>query len=69
MIGATLEQYILEIKNTMNGAYLEFYNREFDFFNSVTEVSSIIKPYPKVCVGSLDRAVLKYNIIFSRFST
>ena len=46
-IGANLEEYINDITSSMSGKYLEFYNREFEFFNSVTEVSSIIKPYPK----------------------
>ncbi|XP_063676281.1 phosphatidylinositol 4-kinase alpha-like isoform X6 [Bolinopsis microptera] len=47
IIGSTLNEYIQDIKSTMSGSFLEFYNREFDFFDSVTEVSSIIKPYPK----------------------
>ena len=53
MIGSTLNEYINDIKSTMSGTFLEFYNREFDFFDSVTEVSSIIKPYPKVCTPDL----------------
>ncbi|KAL5265658.1 hypothetical protein ACHWQZ_G006396 [Mnemiopsis leidyi] len=46
-IGDTLNEYINDIKSTMSGSFLEFYSREFDFFDSVTEVSSIIKPFPK----------------------
>ena len=47
-IGDTLNEYINDIKSTMSGSFLEFYSREFDFFDSVTEISSIIKPFPKV---------------------
>ena len=47
MIGETLAAYITEISSTMSADYLEFYNREFNFFNTVTEISSIIKPFPK----------------------
>ena len=58
IIGSTLNEYIQDIKSTMSGSFLEFYNREFEFFDSVTEVSSIIKPYPKVALINIITALL-----------
>ena len=63
MIGDTLDDYINDIKSTMSGSFLEFYKREFDFFDSVTEVSSIIKPYPKVSVYMLLCQILQTKLI------
>ena len=54
MIGDTLEEYIHLMKSAMDGRYLEFYKREFEFFNSITEISTIIKPYPKVSIYLLE---------------
>lgn len=47
MIGTLLESYIKTIVDGMTGKDLEFYQREFEFFDTVTEISSTIKPYPK----------------------
>ena len=46
-IGDQLEQLAEEIKSAMTGTALKFYEREFTFFRKVTNISGIIRPYPK----------------------
>ena len=46
-IGDLLEQLAGDIKAGMTGTALKFYEREFTFFRRVTNISGIIRPYPK----------------------
>ena len=46
-IGDLLEQMAEEIKAGMTGSALRFYKREFLFFRKVTNISGIIRPFPK----------------------
>ena len=46
-IGDLLEQMAEEIKAGMTGSALRFYEREFLFFQKVTNISGIIRPFPK----------------------
>lgn len=51
VFSADLFEVIENLEKTMlanlSGPAKQFYEREFDFFGKVTNISAIIKPYPK----------------------
>ncbi|KAI9297042.1 hypothetical protein K502DRAFT_301430 [Neoconidiobolus thromboides FSU 785] len=47
VIKEKLEMIIEKIVHQLSGADKEFYNKEFEFFNKVTGISGILKPYIK----------------------
>ena len=52
------------IQNGLSGAALGFFQREFTFFKKVTEISGIIRPFPKVerkaeCLKALAKVQLE----------
>jgi len=42
-----LECLSMAIKNNLSGKAMAFFEREFEFFHQVTNISGIIRPYPK----------------------
>ncbi|EDO42545.1 predicted protein [Nematostella vectensis] len=46
-IGDHLDQLIGRITSTVSGPERDFYTREFEFFDKVTNISAVIKPFPK----------------------
>ena len=42
-IGEQLENLIEQMKKALSGSALQFYEREFDFFHKITDISRLIK--------------------------
>ncbi|KAK3796327.1 hypothetical protein RRG08_021349 [Elysia crispata] len=64
-IGNKLEEMIEEISRNLSGTALSFYKREFDFFGEITNISGIIRPFPKgkerkkACLEALSKVSLQ----------
>ncbi|XP_053375288.1 phosphatidylinositol 4-kinase alpha-like [Mercenaria mercenaria] len=64
-IGEQLETLMQEIQDQLSGSALNFYQREFDFFGQITDISRIIKPFPKgperkkACLDALSKIQLQ----------
>jgi len=43
----TLDALVTSIVNSLSGKARDFYRREFDFFNKITQISGEIRPFPK----------------------
>ena len=46
-IGETLESLMEKIKQNLSGGAALFFDREFSFFHNITDISRLIKPFPK----------------------
>lgn len=60
-----LESLVNSIVNTLSGSARDFYKREFDFFNKITQISGEIRPFPKgperkrACLEALSKIVVQ----------
>ncbi|KAK3731385.1 hypothetical protein QZH41_020342 [Actinostola sp. cb2023] len=68
LIGDHLDNIISRIIESISGPAREFYQREFDFFDKVTNISAIIKPYPKgpertqACLDALSQITAEQGV-------
>ena len=46
-IGETLETLMEQVKKNLHGGAAIFFDREFSFFKEITDISRLIKPFPK----------------------
>ncbi|XP_055863268.1 phosphatidylinositol 4-kinase alpha-like isoform X4 [Biomphalaria glabrata] len=66
-IGEKLEEMVMKITQQLSGTALEFYKREFDFFDQITNISGLIRPYPKgkerkqACLEALSKVQLQHG--------
>ena len=50
-LGETLESLTKQIKENLKGGAAIFFEREFNFFHKITDISRLIKPFPKGTVA------------------
>lgn len=61
----TLDSLIKSILSSLSGPAKQFYEREFDFFEKITNISGEIRPYPKgperreACLKSLRKITVQ----------
>ncbi|CAG2236207.1 PI4KA [Mytilus edulis] len=64
-IGDLLDTLMDNIKKSLSGPALEFYEREFEFFDEITSISGRIRPFPKgperkkACLDELKKVKLR----------
>lgn len=57
----TLDSLTNAIVNCLSGPAKKFYEREFDFFSQITDISGKIRPFPK---GKIKKDLIHLIIIF-----
>lgn len=63
-----LEVLSNNILAALSGPAKQFYEREFDFFDKITNISGEIRPYPKgaerkrACLEALSKIKVSFNI-------
>ncbi|XP_052072692.1 phosphatidylinositol 4-kinase alpha-like isoform X2 [Mytilus californianus] len=66
-IGDLLDTLMNDIKKSLSGPALEFYEREFEFFDEITSISGRIRPFPKgperkkACLDELKKVKLRHG--------
>lgn len=65
-----LEALTKSIVDTLSGPAKAFYEREFDFFGQITNISGIIRPFPKgaerkrACLEALKNIKVLHSYVF-----